>query len=104
MQLTKSCHNQAHCFVCLILYVPVNNFSVMSGRVFLNQAHCAHIDKNIYKFHIIWALMQENLSLGFPNNKGADQPAHRRRMISTFVIPILESIISKLAMGEISLF
>ena len=31
---------------------------------------------------------------GFANNKGADQPAHPRSLISTFVIRLLESIIS----------
>ena len=40
---------------------------------------------------------------GFANNKGADQPAHPRRLISTFVIRLLESIISKLASSEISI-
>ena len=38
------------------------------------------------------------------NNKGADQPAHPRSLISAFVIPLLESIISKLATSEISIF
>ena len=37
----------------------------------------------------------------FANNKGADQPANLHRLISTFVICILESIISKLAASEI---
>ena len=40
---------------------------------------------------------------GFANNKGADQPAHPRSMISTFVICLLKSIISRLATSEISL-
>ena len=43
---------------------------------------------------IIWALTQENLSLRFVNNEGADQPAHPCRLISTSVIRFLESIIS----------
>ena len=38
------------------------------------------------------------------NNKGADQPAHLRSLINTFVIRLLESIISKLATRVISLF
>ena len=38
------------------------------------------------------------------NNKGADQPAHLHSLISTFVIRLLESIISKLATSEISIF
>ena len=41
---------------------------------------------------------------GFANNKGADQPAHPRRLISAFVIRLLESIISELATSEISIF
>ena len=45
-----------------------------------------------------------NLSLGFKNNKGSDQPAHPHILISALVITILESIISKLATGEISMF
>ena len=40
----------------------------------------------------------------FANNKGADQPAHPRSLISAFVIPLLESIISRLATSEISVF
>ena len=38
------------------------------------------------------------------NNKGADQLAHRRSLISAFAIHLLNSIILKLAPSEISLF
>ena len=41
---------------------------------------------------------------GGVNNKSADQPAQSRSLISAFVIHFLESIISKLATGEISIF
>ena len=41
---------------------------------------------------------------GFAKNKGTDQPAHPRRLISALVIRLLESIISGLAMSEISIF
>ena len=40
----------------------------------------------------------------FANNTGPGQPAHLRSLISAFVICFLESIISKLASSEISLF
>ena len=40
----------------------------------------------------------------FENNKGADQPAHLRSLISAFVIRLLESIISRFATNEISIF
>ena len=54
--------------------------------------------------NIICASTRENLSSGFVNNKGADQPEHTPRLISAFVIQFLESFISKLATGEISIF
>ena len=41
---------------------------------------------------------------GFANNTGAYQPALPRKLISTFVIRLLESIISRLAAGHISIF
>ena len=41
---------------------------------------------------------------GFANNTGADQPAHSRSLICTFVIRFLKSIISELALSEISIF
>ena len=40
---------------------------------------------------------------GFANKNGADQPAHPRRLISTFAIRSLESMISKLVKSEISI-
>ena len=40
----------------------------------------------------------------FANNKGADQPAHPRCLISVFAIRFLESTISKLTTSEISIF
>ena len=41
---------------------------------------------------------------GFANNKGADQSTHSRSLISSFVIRLLESIMSRLATSEISIF
>ena len=66
-----------------------------------------HINNEISLLRVkirILAGMQENLFLGFANNKGADQPAHLRRLISTFVIRFSENLISKFATGEISIF
>ena len=40
----------------------------------------------------------------FANNKGADQPAHPRSLISAFVIRLLESTTSRLITSEISIF
>ena len=41
---------------------------------------------------------------GVANNKGADQTAHPRSLISAVVVRFVKSIISKLATGEISIF
>ena len=53
---------------------------------------------------IVWALMRENLSSGFANNKDADQPAHPHSLISDFFIHLLERTIYRLATSEISIF
>ena len=55
--------------------------------------------------HITYGPPSEKTCLpGDANKTGADQPAHQLRLISTFVIPFLESIISKNALSEISMF
>ena len=49
-----------------------------------------------------WAKSWENLFLPYANNKGADQPAHPRSLISAFVVRYLDSIICILATSKIS--
>ena len=57
------------------------------------------------KSHVLLGPQREKTCLrGFANNKGPDQPAHPRSLISVFVIRFLESIICKLATDEISIF
>ena len=71
----------------------------------------------MYQFSLNLSPIQQEFSLtpngprrektclrGFANNTGADQPAHPRSLISAFVIRFFESIICKLAAGEISIF
>ena len=56
-------------------------------------------------FSDIFGLQCEKTCLrGFGNNKGADQPAHLRSLVSAFVICLLETFIPKIAPSEISLF
>ena len=40
--------------------------------------------------------------LPYANNKGADQPAHSRSLISAFVVRCLDSMISLVSISEIS--
>ena len=43
----------------------------------------------------------KNLFMLYANNKGADQPAHPRSLISTFVVHCLDSIIPLVSISEI---
>ena len=45
---------------------------------------------------------RQNLLWPYANNKGADQPAHPRSLISAFVVRCLDSIIPILVKSEIS--
>ena len=63
-----------------------------------------HATKSECLKNCVEASMQVNLSSGFANNKGADQPAHPRKLISVFVIRYLESNISKLDRSKISFY
>ena len=49
-----------------------------------------------------WATSWENLFLPYANKKGADQPAHRRSLISTFIVRCLDNVISLDSIAEIS--
>ena len=52
--------------------------------------------------HTIWATSWENLFMPYANNKGADQTARMRSLISTFVVRCLNSILSLVSISEIS--
>ena len=69
----------------------------------LNLKTAASVSFSIF-IKINWASTRENLSSGFANDTGADQPAHPRSLISAFVIHVLKSTIPKLATSEISFF
>ena len=50
------------------------------------------------------AQCQKTCLRGFANNKGVDHPAHMRSLISTFVVCLTESIMSRHSPREISMF
>ena len=50
----------------------------------------------------IWASSWENLLMPYATNKGADEPAHQRSLMSTFVVHFLDSIISLVCIFAIS--
>ena len=46
--------------------------------------------------------MKKTCLMSYANNKGADQPAHLRSLISAFVVRCLDSFISLDSIAEIS--
>ena len=53
---------------------------------------------------ISWASSCETCLMSYTNNKGADQTAHPRSLISTFVVHCLDSMICILAISKVSRF
>ena len=51
---------------------------------------------------MIWATSWENLFMPYANNKGADQPAHLRSLISAFIVRCLDSIIPVVSISKIA--
>ena len=60
-----------------------------------------HHDKTCF-CHMRTTKAQISLRLPYANNKGADQPAHPRSLISAFVVRCLDSIIHLVSISEIS--
>ena len=62
-----------------------------------------HITQNyaITELPLLFAYGKNRFS-PYANNKGADQPAHPRSLISTFVVPYLDNIKSIFAKSTIS--
>ena len=52
-----------------------------------------HIVATVCTIDIRWASMRENLIFLHANNKGADQPAHSRSLLSAVVVRSLERIV-----------
>ena len=79
-------------------------------------SHCWSHIPHCWKSHVVAQLLfssstdtygprrEKTCLRGFANNKGADQPAHPRSLISAFVFRLLESIIFRLATSKLSIF
>ena len=96
-----------------VLDLHVVSFKNRESTVFyLHTVHAKHRESTVLDLHVVSIRHRELIGprrkksclRRFANNTGADQPAHPRSLISAFVIRFLESIICKLATGEISIF
>ena len=59
-----------------------------------------------YSYYVLWNRPRREKPClgGFANNKGTDQPAYPRSLISAFIVRSLESFIYTLATSEILIF
>ena len=87
--------------LCQEKSVPQDKFSVF--RIPCAFCFATTSVLNTQKSILIGPRCEKSCLRGFANNTGADQPGHPRSLISSFVIRFLESIICKLATGEISI-
>ena len=64
--------------------------------------NCNKIPKGCYNH--VSQVMRKSFPKPYVNNKGADQPAHPRSLISTFVVRCLDSMICIFAISKVSRF
>ena len=86
------------CFWKFLLSIDFVYMSVLFVCSYVFSMHASFDDKENMQ-HIwfnIWALLWQNLFMPYANNKGADQPAHPRSLISPFVVRYFDSIIQDL--------
>ena len=89
-----------HCFAQRHLYswlCPMASVSIA-----LRKGSCIYCFAQRHMYPLLCHLIF--MSSEFANNKGADQPVHLHRLISTFVICCELEILSKLATSKISIF
>ena len=108
--LASFCHSQAlHpmiSFACQIFSVQPHSACVLLQSSLCCALHvqtissywCGALRKVIDSNTCTW----KNLFMPYANNKGADQSAHMRSLISTFVVCCLDSIIPLLAIAKLS--
>ena len=76
-----------------------------TSKVWQTHCHLTHTQNFYIRTGICyntWVTSWENLFMSYATNKDADQPAHPRSLISTFVVHCLHSIIAILEESKIS--
>ena len=81
-----------------------SHIEVLIKTGFVDNPRALATCKYLRQRHQRWASTWEDLYSGFAYNKGPDQPAHPRSLISAIVIRLSESIMSRLAIIEFSIF
>ena len=87
------------------LFIPIL-FNCSYQNSWKELATSANSEKHVGKYKAYLFIIErghEKMCLmSYANNKGADQPAHLRSLISTFVVRCLDSIIFLDSIAEIS--
>ena len=77
----------------------------LAVQILMNRCAAKHkVSHSVFKICIKGPGREKTCLRGFANNIGADKPVPTHSLISAFVIRLLESIISRLASSEISIF
>ena len=79
-----------------IIHIEKYSLSCKTGSA--SARVCVYICVSVRPGHAKTCLMP------YANNKGADQPAHRRSLISTFVVRCFDSMICIIAISKVSRF
>ena len=99
----------AHMSICWF-FCTAAQMSVMSNRSFYvsldldDFIHFCSISSSITSKLNMGQVMKKMCLMPYANNKGADQPAHPRSLINTFVVRCLDSMMCILAISKVSKF
>ena len=81
--------------------IPLNGVPFILSPIKMSNSQCTlsiHIDIRNEPGH------EKMCHTSYANNKGADQPAHPRSLISAFVVRCLDSVMSLVSVTKISSF
>ena len=73
-------------------------------RVLITQVNSEGSGTSLFAHTIYWPGHAKTCLMPYANNKGADQPAHPRSLISTFIVRCVDRMIYILAISKITRF
>ena len=85
------CYKGVYTFECIYTYIYIELFWLEKYKFYAEDCNDMLIMKTISHKLEFGSQCEKTCLPGFANNNGADQPARPRKLISTFVIHLLES-------------
>ena len=96
-------YDHVHIHKCTQFECPRSSWQQICPEMLANSLNIflAFLCMSLWEIKLIWAASWQNLFMPYAN-KGTDQPAHPRRLISAFVVRCLDSIMPILAISKVS--